>query len=83
MGLPYVALRPKEPPKPEAPNPQPESSTETPEEPDSEEEPEKPEDDDAEAMEFALLSEAAREFVKASRLLREQVTGPTWVVTST
>lgn len=79
MGLPYVALRPKEPPKPEPVAPQ-EPAAQEDEQP--VDEPEQ-EEDDAEAQEFALLSEAAREFVKASQWLRTQVTGPTWVVTST
>lgn len=69
LGMPYIALRPREPeppPVPQAPDPQPESSTETPEEQDDDvEEP----DDEAEASELALFGQVAREFVRAGELL--------------
>ena len=74
LGMPYIALRPREPepPQTETPNPTTESSTETPEEPDEpDEEPEDEDDDDedTEASELALFGQVAREFVRAGELL--------------
>lgn len=67
LGMPYIALRPRE-PEPPTQNSQPESSNETPEEQDEEQEPEE-EADDAEASELALFGQVAREFVRAGELL--------------
>lgn len=81
MGLPYVALRPKETPQPQVV--QQEESPQEDEQADVvQPEDDEDNDDDAEAQEFGLLTEAAREFVKASRLLREQVQAPDWTVTA-